>query len=170
MCIGSSKAKPEKETAASSPPVGKVPRVAIRLFQARSCGGAGVEFLFDAIFQFFAELLLQLLFELLTELGLRILTDPFKRRNNPILSTIGSISWGLIAGGLSALIFPRSLIHDLLLRRINLIVTPLAAGAIMTLIGRARDKRGQALVRLDRFGYAFAFAFAMAIVRYGFAA
>ena len=36
----------------------------------------------------------------------------------------------------------------------------------MMLVGRLRDRRGSALVKLDRFGYAFIFAFAMAIVRF----
>ena len=36
----------------------------------------------------------------------------------------------------------------------------------MVLVGRVRQKKGQNLVRLDRFGYAFVFAFAMALVRF----
>ncbi len=39
----------------------------------------------------------------------------------------------------------------------------------MVLIGKLRTKRGQDLVLLDRFGYAFVFAFAMAVVRFAFA-
>ena len=49
------------------------------------------------------------------------------------------------------------------------LITPLAAGGIMMLIGKLRERRGQDLVGLDRFGYAVAFAFAMALVRYTFA-
>jgi len=36
----------------------------------------------------------------------------------------------------------------------------------MAMIGKIRGKRGQNLVRLDRFGYAFIFAFLMALVRF----
>jgi len=64
------------------------------------------------------------------------------------------------------LVFPRSLIGSAGLRAANLLVAPVVAGGIMMLIGRARNKRGQTLVRLDRFGYAFVFAFAMAAVRF----
>ncbi|MDB5709213.1 MAG: hypothetical protein JWL96_1283, partial [Sphingomonas bacterium] len=67
---------------------------------------------------------------------------------------------------ISLLILPKSAISSLVLRKINVLVTPLVAGGVMMLIGRQRGKRGQSLVRLDRFGYAFAFALAMAVVRY----
>jgi len=125
-----------------------------------------VEFLFELIFQFVGELLLQLCFELLAELGVRSLADPFRRPRNPVLSTIGFIIWGAIAGGISLLIFPSSPITDPTLREINLIATPVAAGLFMALIGKARLNKGQELVRLDRFGFAFVFAFAMALVRF----
>ncbi len=39
----------------------------------------------------------------------------------------------------------------------------------MRQIGRLRDRCGQTLVGLDRFGYAFSFALAMALVRFIFA-
>ena len=42
----------------------------------------------------------------------------------------------------------------------------MAVGLVMMMIGRARLKKGQSLVRLDQFGYAFTFAFAMALVRF----
>jgi hypothetical protein len=40
----------------------------------------------------------------------------------------------------------------------------------MMLVGKLRLKRGQNIVRLDQFGYAFVFAFAMALVRFTWAA
>jgi hypothetical protein len=49
---------------------------------------------------------------------------------------------------------------------LNLFLTPAAVGALMVLLGRARARKGQDLVRLDRFGYAFLFAFVMALVRF----
>jgi len=83
-----------------------------------------------------------------------------------VLSTVGFMIWGAIAGGLSLLIFPHSPIASLQLRQANLLITPIVAGAVMLLIGRQRNQRGQTLVKLDRFGYAFVFAFTMAVVRY----
>jgi len=125
-----------------------------------------MEFIFEIFLQFLGELLLQAIFEALFELGLHSLADTLKRPKNPLFSTIGFIIWGAMAGGISLLIFPISLIADPLLRGVNLIATPVFAGALMTIVGRVRSKRGQALVRLDRFGYAFIFAFAMALVRF----
>ena len=129
-----------------------------------------MEFIFEIFLQFLGELLLQAIFEALFELGLHSLTDTLKRPKNPLFSAIGFIMWGAMAGGISLLLFPISLIADPLLRGVNLIATPVFAGALMTFVGRVRSKRGQALVRLDRFGYAFIFAFAMALVRFIWAA
>jgi hypothetical protein len=128
-----------------------------------------MEFLFEILFQFVGEILLQVCFELLAELGVRSLEDTFRKPRKPVLSTIGFMIWGAIAGGISLLFFPRSPIADPMLRQINLIATPMAVGLVMTIIGRSRLKRGQGLVRLDQFGYAFTFAFAMALVRFTWA-
>jgi hypothetical protein len=128
-----------------------------------------MEFVFEVIFQFCGELLLQVIFESLIELGFHSLADTVKKPRNALLSGIGFVLWGAIAGGISLLIVPKSLISDPVFRQINLVLTPLAAGAVMMLIGRERTKRGQILVKLDRFGYAFVFALSMAVVRYTWA-
>jgi hypothetical protein len=125
-----------------------------------------MEFVFEVIIQFLGEMFLQGGFELLMELGQHILIGPPKKPRNPIFSAIGFILWGAIAGGISLWILPHSPISDPVYRTINLILTPLAAGGFMMLIGRKRIKKGQPLVGLDRFGYAFAFALSMAIVRF----
>jgi hypothetical protein len=125
-----------------------------------------MEFIFEILLQFFGEILLQLLFELVAELGLHSLTAPFEKPKNAVLSAIGFALWGAIAGGISLLVFPNSPITSIEFRKVNLILTPLIVGGVMMLIGRERDKRGQILVRLDRFGYAFVFAFTMAVVRF----
>jgi hypothetical protein len=106
----------------------------------------------------------------MTELGFHSLADTFRRPRSPALSTFGFMLWGLIAGGISLWIFPTSLIEDPMFRIMNLVATPIALGFAMTLIGKMRLRKGQNLVRLDQFGYAFVFAFAMAFVRYIWAA
>ena len=95
-------------------------------------------------------------------LGLRTARMVFRSRHSAVAV--------MIAGGLSLWIFPTSPIHEPLFRQINLIVTPVALGLVMMLIGKIRLKKGQDLVRLDQFGYAFVFAFAMALVRFIWAA
>lgn len=126
----------------------------------------GMELVFELIFQIFGEILLQVLFEILAELGLRVLADPLRKPRTPAFSIVGYTLWGGIAGGMSLVLFPASAIQNPAFRAINLAVTPLAIGAIMALLGRTRDKRGQLLVRLDRFGYAYLFALSMALVRF----
>ncbi|MBA4088733.1 MAG: hypothetical protein C0491_13175 [Novosphingobium sp.] len=125
-----------------------------------------MELVFELIFQIFGEILLQVLFELLAELGLRAMADPLRKPRTPAFSVVGYTLWGLIAGGISLFLFPASAIRDPAFRATNLVVTPLAIGAVMALIGKARNKRGQLLVRLDSFGYAYLFAFSMALVRF----
>lgn len=129
-----------------------------------------MEFIFELLFQILGELLLQTILEALFELGLHSLSDTLKKRKNPSLSTIGFVLWGAMAGGISLLILPTSPITEPWLRKVNLVATPLFAGALMTIVGRVRSRRGQDLVRLDRFGYAFVFAFSMALVRFFWAA
>lgn len=125
-----------------------------------------MEFIFELVLQFLGEILLQMVFELLAELGFHGLAETFRKPKNAVLSTLGFFLWGAMAGGISLLVFPRSLIEGVGFRTANLLITPLVAGGIMMLVGRARNKRGQTLVRLDRFGYAFVFALAMAVVRF----
>ena len=128
-----------------------------------------MEFLLEVLLQIFGEVAVQILFEALAELGFRSLKETFQRSGDPVFSTIGFFLWGLLAGGISLLLLPRSFITGHNLRVLNLIITPLVAGGVMMLIGKLRAGRGQTLVGLDRFGYAFAFALAMALVRFAFA-
>src|SRR6185312_17550550 len=90
----------------------------------------------------------------------------FQATRKPDLFNHRVFPLGLIAGAVSLLVFPRSFIASRELRLLNLIVTPLVAGETMRQIGKLRERRGQTLVKLDRFFYAFAFALAMALVRY----
>jgi hypothetical protein len=126
-----------------------------------------LEFLFEFLFQIVFEFLLQIFGELLVELGLRSLTEPFAdgEARNPLLAGAGYAVLGLVAGGLSLIFFPRALLRSTGLHGVSLLVTPLLAGLTMSLVGAWRRRRGERLVRLDSFGYAFVFAFGMALVR-----
>ena len=73
---------------------------------------------------------------------------------------------GAIAGGVSLLVLPRSFITSGSLKLVNLVVTSVAIGLVMTALGRLRARKGQELVRLDRFGYAFTFALSVALIRF----
>jgi FtsH-binding integral membrane protein len=125
-----------------------------------------MEWIFELIFQFIWELLLQIVFEVLAEFGLHSMVEVFKRRPNPWFAAVGHVLLGAIAGLVSLLIFPALLIHSRNAQLASLFITPLLAGAVMSLIGSWRRRRGQPVMRIDRFAYGYLFAVAMAVVRY----
>ncbi len=129
-----------------------------------------MEFIFEVFLQFFGEILLQIFFELFVEFGFHSLADTVRKPRHPVLSAIGFILLGAIAGGISLWLFPTSVIKNPDFRMLNLFITPVLVGGVMMLIGKIRSKKGQNLVRLDRFGYAFVFAFSMALIRFIWAA
>jgi hypothetical protein len=114
------------------------------------------------------ELILELVFSLLAEVGLRCLREPFIEweLRNPIFAGIGYFLFGLGLGGLSLLVFPSPLVHSERFHGINLLITPLLVGLLMSALGRLRRRQGKSLLRLDTFAYGFIFAFAMSAVRF----
>lgn len=132
-----------------------------------------MEILFEVLLwllQFAAELLLQIVAEALAELGLHTLREPFRRpQPQPWLAAIAYLLFGALAGALSLLFFPAAFIAAPAGRIANLIAVPLAAGCVMAGFGAWRRRRGEELLRIDRFAYGFLFAFAMSLVRFVFA-
>jgi hypothetical protein len=128
-----------------------------------------MEWIFEMIFQFIWEMLLQIVFEILAEFGMHSTIEVFQRRPNPWLASVGHVILGAIAGLISLLIFPALLIHSHNAQLASLFITPLLAGAVMCLVGSWRRRRGQPVLRIDRFAYGYLFAVAMALVRYALA-
>ena len=122
----------------------------------------------EAIFELLAEFLLQIVVEVMLELGLHSMAEPFQRTPNPWLAALGYTLFGVVFGGMSILVFPANFAHGAW-RIVNLAVTPVAAGLAMCLIGRWRARRGQDLLRIDRFAYGYLFALSLALVRFSFA-
>ena len=127
-----------------------------------------MEIIFELFFEFFGEIILQIVFQLFAEFGLQSLQAPFQKAPNPFLAGAGYAVFGALAGALSLWAFPASFIVSYGARVASLALTPFAAGASMTAMGAWRRKRGQDLIRLDRFGYGYVFALAMALVRFLF--
>ena len=125
-----------------------------------------MEFIVEIIIQFFGELILQLVFELLAELGMHGVREVFRRPSNPWLAACGYVVLGLVAGGLSLWWHPAHFARHLFAQVVILILVPIAAGGAMGLLGAWRRRRGQPVIRLDRFAYGYIFALAMAIVRF----
>ena len=123
------------------------------------------EFLAEII----GEFLLQAFGEILVELGIHAIGEPFRRAPNPWLAAFGYLFFGAILGLLSLLIFPNHLVPGKDLRLVNLIVTPVAVGLVMTGVGFLRARRSEPVLRIDRFAYGYLFALALAAVRFMFA-
>jgi len=123
----------------------------------------------EPLFQILCEFLLQTIGETLVELGFHAIAEPFRKTPNPWLAAVGYALMGMLAGGLSLLVFHA---HFVLLgwhRIANLILTPLAVGSVMLLIGSWRANRGLSVLRIERFAYGYLFALGFALIRYWFA-
>ena len=123
---------------------------------------------FLAIFQMFGEVLLQIIFEAFADLIGHSIKEPFRRPKpiNPYVATIGYFLYGLVAGAISLWLVPHMFIHSEGLRKLNLVLSPVASGAIMAWIGFWRRKNEKNVIRIETFSYAFCFAFSMALFRY----
>jgi hypothetical protein len=86
-----------------------------------------------------------------------------------VISVLLYFILGLAFGIISLLLFPDPFIKSADIRLIYLFAAPIAAGMVMSLVGRVRDKNGEEPIRLDNFFYGFLFALAMNLVRYYFA-
>lgn len=123
----------------------------------------------EILFELLAELLFQIVGEVLVELGLHSLAEPFRRKPNVWLAVLGYSLLGALLGAVSLWAFPDHLTRDGWPRWVNLLFTPVLAGFAMTLLGRWRARRGDMVLRIDRFAYGYLFALAVAIVRFKFA-
>ena len=126
-----------------------------------------LELLFEGLAVIF-EGALELSGDLLLELICRSLgqtVTPGEQRS-PILAGIGYGLLGLIAGGLSLLIFPESFARSEKYHGASLLVSPVLAGLGMAGLGWLLKRQGKRLIRLDSFLYGYIFALPIAIVRF----
>jgi hypothetical protein len=123
----------------------------------------------ELLLQVVGEFLLQIFVEALVELGFHSLVEPFRRPPNPWLAGMRYAIFGAILGGLSLLVFPAHLTPPGIARIANLLLTPVAVGGCMVAFGAWRARRGESLLRIDRFSYGYVFALSLALVRFQFA-
>ena len=122
------------------------------------------------LFEFFGELLIQLAFQALFELGIHALQSKTpSERKGPVSPWVAAPMYlfiGAAIGFVSIVIVPGTVIPTLFCRIANLLLMPFASGAFMALMGVWRRKRGEEIVRIDRFWYGFLFALGMGLVRF----
>ena len=127
-----------------------------------------MEILFELLAQLLLEVLIELFPELVVELVWRSLREVLQPRaeKEPVLAFLGYALLGGAAGALSLLPFPDAFVHGSKWHGISLIVSPVLAGVGMSIVGWLRRRRGEPLIRLDTFPYAFSFAFGIALIRF----
>ena len=123
----------------------------------------------EILIEFLGEFVLQVLGEALFEMGLHSLAEPFRREPNPWLAAVGYTVFGAALGGISLLVFPDYLMANKSLRIANAVLSPIAAGLSMAAVGKWRARRGQAVLRIDKFAYGYLFALSLGLVRFWFA-
>lgn len=128
-----------------------------------------MEIIFEFLFSFLGEFVLQVLGEVFIEVGLHSLAEPFRKEPKPWLAAVGYTVFGAAIGGLSLLVFPHYLVASKGLRVANAALSPIAAGLSMAIMGKWRARRGQAVLRIDKFAYGYVFALAFGLVRFWFA-
>ena len=124
----------------------------------------------EILFEFLGEFLVQVLGEILLEIGLHSLAEPFRKEPNPWLAAVGYTVFGAALGGISLLVFPDYLMANKSLRVVNAALSPIAAGLSMAVVGKWRARRGQTVLRIDKFAYGYVFALAFGLMRFWFAA
>lgn len=127
-----------------------------------------IEIILEIVFEVFGEFLLQVVGEALLSIGLHRFGKPMAHPPKPWQAALGYASLGGIVGGLSLLVFPANFLPSWG-RELNFLLTPLAVGAIMALVGAWRTRHGKQVLRIDRFTYGYVFAVGVALVRFQFA-
>jgi hypothetical protein len=120
----------------------------------------------EFILELLGEFLIQIVLEGLVELGFHAIAEPFRKPLNPYLAVLGYVLLGAVLGGVSLLVFPSHIVGTQGLRIMALVIVPLLVGCMMLLMGIWREKRGQPVKRLDRFGYGYVFALSLGLTRY----
>jgi len=121
------------------------------------------------------EPLLEALFEFLAaalgDVFLRALGKLFERpeTQNSFLATLGHAMFGLALGGLSLVLLPYHMVHPSKIHGASLIISPVIAGALLSLTGALLRKRGKKAIQIESFCYGFVFALAIALMRFLFA-
>ena len=123
----------------------------------------------ELLLEVFGEFLLQVVVEALLQGGMHTLAAPFQKQSGPWRATVGYVVFGAVAGGISVWAFPSYLVHTPQWRVLNAACAPVAAGLCVAALGAWRARRGQTVLRIDKFAYGYLFALAFGLMRFWFA-
>lgn len=122
--------------------------------------------LLSGLIELFLEVFFELVGAALLDLASRALAKLFEDSDisNPVLASAGYGLLGVLTGGLSLLLFPHPLVHPSRIHGISLLISPVVAGVVMSLLGSILRKREKEVVQIESFGYGFAFAFGLSLI------
>jgi hypothetical protein len=120
------------------------------------------ELVIEVVFQWIAEAIIMLIIRSVRNVARESKTI------SPILAAAGYLLLGVGFGAVSVLFFPHPLVHPSKVHGINLLVSPLITGLIMSQIGNMRRREGEDAIRIESFGYGFTFALGVAAIRFLF--
>lgn len=125
------------------------------------------EVILGMILEIFGEALMELLMGALADLLSRLLRRLFFgfHRMGPLFSGAVFALVGCGAGLFSTAAFPHPIFGTHHIHGVSLLISPIAAGFGMSLIGWMVRRRGGRRTQIETFRYGFVFALAMAIVR-----
>jgi hypothetical protein len=112
------------------------------------------QFVFEAIFQIFVELLADGIW--------RHLPAPART----FVKGLACVLFAVVLAAISSKLAPAPFLKSESLRIAYLIVVPLLVGAAMAWVGRVISSRGKATATLEKFGFGWLFAFSFACTRY----
>lgn len=121
--------------------------------------------------EFIVEILFEIVLQILVELGFeftmrKIGRRPERESHSQWTPFLGYAFLGFVFGCLSIAVFREHFIKNLLYRKLNLIVSPLLMGFIMSKRGKMLIKKGDNPIQLDTFSCGFLFALIFGVTRY----
>lgn len=119
----------------------------------------------EFIFEVFGEMLLQLFAEILVQCGGQLWGSRLREQFNPWLVAAAYAVFGLVAGGISLLVFPHHFINAAVGRLLNLVLMPIGIGVLLAVIAAWRSG-GSQRSPFNRFVCGYLFALSMAVIRY----
>lgn len=128
--------------------------------------GRGLFFM-EIVFEFIITFVLELFFDV----GLRNISDSvaLKEDSNKAISFIGYTFLAIFSALISMMLFPKHMIAIPELRILNICLTPVIAGTVMSLIGKRAKAKDKTIIKLDTFFYGWLFAFVFSLFRLIFA-
>ncbi|MFZ1606885.1 MAG: hypothetical protein WAT63_06385 [Rhodoferax sp.] len=120
----------------------------------------------ELLFEVFGEFLLQVVVEALLQGGMHTLAAPFQKQSSPWRAGTAYLVFGAVVGGISVWVLPNYLMSNPQWRVFNAACTPVAAGLCIAALGAWRARRGQAVLRIDKFAYGYLFALAFGLMRF----